>query len=141
MTKEELSELIKESAEKKGIDAGPAYKQGFVDGAGLALDKIQGIIDKEPDRGSVTLRDFADWLSQRIAFDYLTVHYEDGACIMCLWVGSCPPAFADGVWWHCDRATYVTEISDHCLLHNLDLSEYKDKEGMVDYGKCIIKCR
>lgn len=141
MTKEELSRLIKESAEKKPIDDVPSYKQGFVDGAEFALNKIQEIIGSKTDRESVTLQELADWLSQRITFDYLTAHYEDGAYVICLWIGSWAPAFADGVWWHCDRAVCVTEISDHYLLPNLDLSEYSDEYGTVDYGKCIIKCR
>ena len=141
MTKEELSKLIKESAEKKPIDDISSYNQGFVDGAGFALDRIRGIVDKEPDRKSVTLQELADWLSQGIAFDYLTAHYEDGACVVCLWLGSGAPAFADGAWWHCDRTECVIEISDYYLLPNLDLSEYQDENGEIDYGKCIIKCR
>ena len=141
MTKEEWSKLIMESAEKKEVSDIPSYKKGFVDGVEFSLDKIESIVDKEPERKSVTLQELADWLSQVIAFEHLTVHYEDGAFVVCLWLGSGAPAFADGVWWHCDRTECVMEISDYYLLPNLDLSEYSDEYGKIDYGKCIIKCR
>ena len=144
MTKEELSKLIKESAEKKPIDDISSYNQGFVDGAEFALDKIRGIVDKEPGKESITLHELADWLHQGIIFDFLTVHYEDGDYIVCLWrsvyvLGA--PAFANGIWWHCDKAICVIEITDSWLVPSLDLSEYQDENGEIDYGKCIIKCR
>ena len=144
MTKEELSKLIKESAEKKPIDDISSYNQGFVDGAGFALDRIRGIVDKEPEKESITPLELADWLRQAIFFDYLTVSKEKYGIFVRLWKSKdeSAPEFYEGAWLpFTGGVDTIAGFNKQNLIAELDLSEYSDEYGEIDYGKCIIKCR
>ena len=142
MTREELSKLIKESAEKKPIDDISSYNQGFVDGAGFALDKIQGIVDKEPDRGSVALQEFADWLRGGIIFDYLTARKQGDSIFVTLWKSrdGLAPEYYLGAWLpFTGGVDTVAHFNNQNLIADLDLSEYKDDRGEVDFSKAIVR--
>lgn len=144
MTREELSKLIKESAEKKPIDDISSYNQGFVDGAGFAMDKIRGIVDKEPGKESITLQELADWLRGGIIFDYLTARKQGDSIFVTLWKSrdGLAPEYYLGAWLpFAGGVDTVASLNKQYLIADLDLSEYQDENGEIDYGKCIIKCR
>ena len=97
----------------------------------------------------MTLTELAYKLRKLFGFKYLTldafVHYGDiiGPNIITLWVVE--PYYDDEdkqfeFLWNQDRKTgAIFDIPVSSLSVNLDLSEYKDADGNIDYSKCIVE--
>ena len=92
----------------------------------------------------MTLTEFAKKLKEDFEFKYLTVSPKT------IWQDDCIglDIFINKPWFSAkDRHWVDTEfftrgmlvIPESLLEINLDLSEYKDEDGEIDYSKCIVE--
>lgn len=81
----------------------------------------------------MTLRELADELKNIFDFKYITV--EERGLIFLHNTEYGIPYYENG-WWY---MSVVVSFSDERLKEKLDLSEYMDENGFVDYSKCIIE--
>ena len=118
-----------------------------------AIFKVLAIleqVDTEPvKKDKMTLTELAHKLRKLFGFKFLTldafVHYGDiiGPDIITLWIVE--PYYDDEdkqfeFLWNQDRKTgAIFDISVSSLSVNLDLSEYKDADGNINYSKCIVE--
>ena len=92
-------------------------------------------IDTEPvgDPGKLTLKELARELRKIFKFRYLTVSpYREEVL---LWWDK--PESDGFYWWATETCTQVAFYSD-VLSIPINLSEYKDENGKLDYSLCII---
>ena len=144
MTLEDAMEKIKEQAEKDWEEfekTGSEMYKGFSLGADDALD-ILSKVDAEPVvKDKLTLTELADELMKLLGFRYLVAYgselygYRVRAYLL-------KPKYilAGGYWFNDTRGNdALLDISFSDLRVNLDLSEYKDSDGNIDYSKCIVE--
>ena len=98
---------------------------------------------------TMTLTELAHELRRIFGFRYLTldvfVHYGDivGLDVITLWVVE--PYYDDEdkqfefLWNHDRKTGSLFDIPLSSLSVNLDLSEYADADGNIDYSKCIVE--
>lgn len=89
----------------------------------------------------ITLEELAYELRKIFKFKYLIVEnirYENDLTV---WIYECLPVFeADKGLWYSDHGHDVGFfVSD--LVKHLDLSEYKDESGKIDFSKCIVEVK
>lgn len=135
---------------KRDID----YRRGKADAYGDVVYKLDKLLEEFPEESvenldKMTLTELARVLRKLFGFKYLTldafVHYGDiiGPNIITLWVVE--PYYDDEdkqfeFLWNQDRKTgAIFDIPVSSLSVNLDLSEYKDADGNIDYSKCIVE--
>lgn len=105
---------------------------------GDALSDVLGLLDEvkpveNPD--PLTLTELAHELRNIFKFRYLTVDYDYPASLMSMWDEK--PEFGFSCW---DRSTgYLGDFSTSALNIELNLSEYADENGDIDYSKCIVE--
>lgn len=82
----------------------------------------------------MTLTELADKLKEIFEFDYLTIN-DSGAIY--IWRGARPKYKYDT--WECDfhKTSIVLEVFPSAI--DIDLSEYTDENGNIDYSKCIVE--
>ena len=119
---------------------GNPYYEGKSDG----LEEASGILDKvEPVGNSdkITLKELAHELRKLFGFGYLVAYgselygYRVRAYLF-------KPKYIPigGFWFNATRGNdALLDISFSNLRVNLDLSEYKDADGNIDYSKCIVE--
>lgn len=89
----------------------------------------------------MTLNELAKKLREIFEFKYVTVadYKHEGPVTLDCW--ECKPTFYDEdcTWrgFHHRGLLYSFEASD--LACDIDLSEYRDSDGNVDYSKCIVE--
>ena len=83
----------------------------------------------------ITLTELAQELRKIFRFRYLTAEAQLGK-IVALWTDK--PFFTGYGWCFTDEAKCVLDIRFH-HIPVLDLSEYKNKNGFIDYSKCIVE--
>ena len=112
---------------------GNPYYEGKSDG----LEEASGILDKVESSGNpdkLTLKELARELRKLFKFKYLTVSpYREEVL---LWWDK--PESDGFYWWATETCTQVAFYSN-VLSVPLDLSEYKDTDGNIDYSKCIVE--
>ncbi len=97
------------------------------------LDQVNGVPVGKADKW--TLRTLALELRKIFKFRYLTIDYDYPASLMGMWYEK--PEFGFSCW---DRSTgYLGDFSTSALNIELNLSEYKDADGNIDYSKCIVE--
>lgn len=80
----------------------------------------------------MTLKELAVKLRKIFDFEYLTLEKIGHAVSM--WNGK--PKFSGDLVW--SGAIYLGEVrSKH--IATLDVSEYKDEDGNIDYDRCIVR--
>lgn len=89
----------------------------------------------------MTLSEFANELRKIFKFDCLTVECIDSCINFCIWEGK--PYF-DGigrVWTirGCSEAFLLDSFWSFLFTNEIDLSEYADANGNIDYSKCIVE--
>lgn len=87
----------------------------------------------------MTLTEFAKELRKIIKFNYLTYNQYG---ILCIWAGERPkPVFTRGFcfWNYYRERTFAIGSIDTKDCVDLDLSEYKDENGEIDFSKCIVE--
>lgn len=116
------------------------YFKGMADGYKLSIDALKWL-SGNPDK--MTLKELARKLRKIFRFKYLTACYKmtAGSRIgLDLFIGPKPDFTHDGYWAN----NYVVAggslvIPADLLDIPLDLSEYKDADGNIDYSKCIVE--
>ena len=99
----------------------------------------------------MTLEKLARELRKIFDFKYLTVHKPTPNCEnhrIVLWGGTESPFYREnddsGFPWHrsepLPNKTFIeADLSERWLKQRLDLSKYTDKNGNIDYSKCIVE--
>lgn len=116
---------------------GSLFCQGCAFGGNAAL-AILNEVDSEPvGKDKMTLTELTHELRKIFEFRYLTYNKEYGEDEIWLWQGEV--AYVDGAWN--DQPPYaMTMVLDPDLLSfTLDLSEYADENGVIDYSRCIVE--
>ena len=138
MTFEEAKKLIEE-LDSGSMSCNMDYEGGFSDAKDRVLE-ILDEIDTEPvgNLDKLTLTELAKKLREIFKFGYLTVHKN--WCqrpFVCMWCGM--PRYTNsqdiGGW----GGTYCVGSIGLDYAIDLDLSEYEDADGNIDYSKCIVE--
>ena len=92
----------------------------------------------------MTLNELARKLRKIFKFKYLTAQ-NTGVTRDCLrlyiWETEQRPIYANGNWW-CREINRVQGIRfTNEIKKSLDLSEYEDADGNIDYSKCIVEVK
>ena len=134
MTLEEAKKEIDELKEEVFVDEPNDYTSGRADALGDALEILEKVEPVgNPDK--MTLKELARELRRIFKFKYLTAESVEGK-IVALWDGK--PFFTGYEWHFIDKAQCVIDIRFH-HIPVLDLSEYADEDGEIDYSKCIVE--
>lgn len=91
----------------------------------------------------MTLTELAKEIKKIIAFDYMTVHKN--WCknpVVCLWSGM--PEYSStqdvGGWESViGKSHALCWFGVYSIIGGLNLSEYRDADGIIDYSKCIVE--
>lgn len=139
MTLEEAKKKIKAQAEAEWEEfkkSGSMLCQGFALGADDALetlDKVEPV--GNPDK--LTLTELAREMRKLFEFDYVTVDANES---ITFWVRKPLYISMCGLW---ERNAYLDSWDifniDFSSAVNLDLSEYINENGEIDYSKCIVE--
>lgn len=137
MTLEEAKKIIGELDSDSGF-FGSDYESGFSD----AQNRVLGILDEvdtepvvNPDK--LTLTELAHELRKIFGFRYLTVSEDWPLPTIIMWGGKVE---YDGRGWNMIAPkSYYGSFNVSALCSNLDLSEYTDENGNIDYSKCIVE--
>ena len=138
MTLEEAKKQIQAQANAQWEEfkkTGSSLHQGFALGGEDALE-ILDEVDAEPvgNPDKLTLTELARELRKIFRFKYLTVSpYREEVL---LWWDK--PESDGFYWWATETCTQVAFYSA-VLSVPIDLSEYKDADGNIDYSKCIVE--
>ena len=141
MTLEEAKKQIQAQANAKWEEfkkTGSSLHQGFALGGEDALE-ILDEVDAEPvgNPDKLTLTELARETRKLFEFDYVTVDAEGS---ITFWVRKPLYISMCGLW---ERNAYLDSWDifniDISSAVNLDLSEYKDAGGNIDYSKCIVE--
>ena len=116
------------------------WHDGYYDGLTAALLMLSE--DKPADTGKpvwkakdkLTLTELAHELRELFDFKYLTVD-SCGEGIM-LWLHKPEPVAGD---WLAGDSDHILAFFANSLNMSLDLSEYKDENGVLDYSHCIVE--
>lgn len=97
-------------------------------------------VDHEPaGKDKMTLTELARELRRMFDFEYLTCEILCGCrvYIISLWNGK--PRWKGSSWWWCDGCNLIVDIKLYMKFIDLDLFEYNDADGIIDYSKCIVE--
>ena len=98
------------------------------------LDQVDGVPVGNPD--TLTLTELAHELRKIFKFSYLTV--DDSRCI-CAWRGEKPRYQEQGGYWTGTSWEVSIVLETWAREVYINLSEYKDETGEIDYSKCIVE--
>lgn len=134
--KEVKNEIERRSDEawRKWKKEGCMLSQGLSLGLAEAAELLEEVVPVgNPD--TLTLKELAQRLRKIFRFRYLTVDYDFPALLISMWNEE--SVFGFSRW---DRSTgYVGEFSENALSRSLNLSEYADENGEIDYSRCIVE--
>ena len=139
MTLEEAKKKIKAQAEAEWEEfrkTGSMLCQGFALGADDALETLDKVESSgNPDK--MTLKELAREMRKLFEFDYVTVDANES---ITFWVRKPLYISMCGLW---ERNAYLDSWDifniDFSSAVNLDLSEYADENGEIDYSRCIVE--
>ena len=141
MTLEEAKKKIKAQAEAEWEEfkkTGSMLCQGFALGADDALEVLEKVGPVgNPD--TLTLRELARELRKIFRFKYLTVEIAIYNPYFCLWTER---PYWNGKYWEAKedgQKHIVTDFLSFETVASIDLSEYADADGNIDYSKCIVE--
>ena len=154
MTLEEAKKRITELDSGSSF-LGSDYEAGWEDALCRATE-ILDEIDTEPVRNpnKMTLKELAHELRKLFEFDILTYSaWEDGDCYVTeqldeiiLWYRRVPDALPEydetaGNFYGDVEVIALLKISSMSAMvsESLDLSEYRNENGKIDYSKCIVE--
>ena len=144
MTLEEAKKKIEElgdDAWKKWKKEGNLISQGYA----LGMDDALGIVDKldhEPvgNLDKLTLKELAREMRKIFRFKYLTCDGCGDQRDYCIWLDR--PEYTRDGWIVYTISSVVNSLllfESYKLAIQLDLSEYEDADGNIDYSKCIVE--
>ena len=139
MTFEEAKKLIEE-LDSGLISCNMDYEGGFSDAKYRVLE-ILDEIDTEPvgNLDKLTLTELAKKLRKIFGFKYLTASRSGVELFIVMY--RTKPEF-NTIWKGWDMGNPVAPCpiaASEDLRCDLDLSEYKDENGEIDYSKCIVE--
>ena len=125
---------------KRDID----YRRGKADAYGDVVYRLHEIIDKPVGNSDkMTLTEFARELRKIFKFKYLTVESTFGRLYFAAWTRKPLWNGKRGyMFWHRRKDVYrflAGDFFNTFLAEEIDLSEYADKDGNIDYSKCIVE--
>ena len=139
MTLEEAKKKIKAQAEAEWEEfrkSGSMLCQGFALGADDALETLDKV-ETSGNPEQLTLKELSREMRKLFEFDYVTVDANES---ITFWVRKPLYISMCGLW---ERNAYLDSWDifniDFSSAVNLDLSEYKDADGNIDYSKCIVE--
>ena len=139
MTLEEAKKKIKAQSEAEWEEfkkSGSMLCQGFALGADDALETLDKV-ESSGNLDKLTLKELAREMRKLFEFDYVTVDANES---ITFWVRKPLYISMCGLW---DRNAYLDSWDifniDFSSAVNLDLSEYADESGEIDYSKCIVE--
>lgn len=142
MTLEELRNAVcryidenREAYNETGDECYRAVKEELLHILGL-IDSV----DHEPVGNSdkMTLTELARELRKIFRFKYLTAH-RSGVELFLRMYAKKPSYFKTyNVWGNADAVFFPIAVSEDLRI-DLDLSEYADEHGEIDYSKCIVE--
>lgn len=123
---------------KRDID----YRRGKADAYRDVVHRLDEVLEEFPEEpvrnpDKLTLTELAREMRKLFEFDYVTVDANES---ITFWVRKPLYISMCGLW---DRNAYLDSWDifniDFSSAVNLDLSEYKDADGNIDYSKCIVE--
>ena len=141
MTLEEAKKEINRMTEEKWktyentcytITLGEAY--GLEEAISI-LDQVDGVPVGNSDK--LTLKELARELRKLFKFRYLTVTDDWPMSTVMMW--SKKPQYDRG--WNIVFSNSYLGSFNCVAVRNIDLSEYADENGNVDYSKCIVEVK
>lgn len=87
----------------------------------------------------MTLRELAADMRKLVKFNYMTVENYRSSIAIIMWIAK--PTFKHSFWSGIKNQSEVILLAlrDFELVPDLDLSEYEDEYGNIDYSKCIVE--
>ena len=136
MTLDEAKKRIKELDSGYSF-SGRDYDSGWED-ALCRVTEILDEIDTEPvgNPDKLTLTELAHGLRRLFRFKYLTAHEWHGCIYFCMFIEK--PKFNGDTWLWSKPYTSKIEMQEQ-FIQSLDLSEYADENGEIDYSRCIVE--
>lgn len=112
------------------------FYKGEACGLSEAIDilaKVEPVV-----KDKLTLTELAHELRKLFRFKYLTVSLNKR---LHLWSGRAPIYRIAEKYWTSDfiKTSVLGKLLGMELVNVLDLSEYKDEQGNIDYSKCIVE--
>lgn len=138
MTLEEAKKEISDPRYEVFSDESNDYTSGKSDALGKApkvLDKVASESAGTPD--TLTLMGLARELRKLFDFKYLTCDDYDQQIDFCIWQDK--PYFTDHEWKTDPPRAMSLLIEPDLLIASVDLSEYADESGAIDYSRCIVE--
>ena len=142
MTLEEAKKKIKAQAEAEWEEykkTGSMLCQGFALGADDALETLDKV-ESSGNLDKLTLKELARELRKVFRFKYLTCDGCGDQRDYCIWLDK--PEYTRDGWIVYTISSVVNSLllfESYKLAIQLDLSEYKDADGNIDYSKCIVE--
>lgn len=135
MTFEEAKKLIEE-LDSGLMSCNMDYEGGFSDAKDRVLE-ILDEIDTEPvgNPDKLTLTELAQELRKIFNSKYLTVADDWPMPTVMMW--SKKPEYDRG--WNIVFSNSYLGSFNCWAVRNIDLSEYKDADGNIDYSRCIVE--
>ncbi len=105
----------------------------------IDLDMLRQIALKMVDNPcKMTLTELGHELRKIFRFKYLTAH-RSGVELFLRMYAKKPSYFKTyNVWGNADAVFFPIAVSEDLRI-DIDLSEYKDENGNIDYSKCIVE--
>ncbi len=124
----------REAYNETGDECYRAVKEELLHILGL-IDSVDSEPVGNPDK--LTLTELARELRKIFRFRYLTASEDWPLPTIIMWGGKVE---YDGRGWNMiEPKSYYGSFNVSALCTKLDLSEYKDENGNIDYSKCIVE--
>lgn len=142
MTLEEAKKKIKAQSEAEWEEfkkTGSMLCQGFALGADDALETLDKV-ESSGNLDKLTLKELARELRKVFRFKYLTCDGCGDQRDYCIWLDK--PEYTRDGWIVYTISSVVNSLllfESYKLAIQLDLSEYKGADGIIDYSKCIVE--
>ena len=142
MTLDEAKKKIKAQAEAEWEEfkkTGSMLCQGFALGADDALETLDKV-ESSGNLDKLTLKELARELRKVFRFKYLTCDGCGDQRDYCIWLDK--PEYTRDGWIVYTISSVVNSLllfESYKLAIQLDLSEYADESGEIDYSRCIVE--
>ena len=137
MTLEEAKKEINKNQSSPTIACNRDYDSGWEDAIFKVIEILEQVDTVPVPKDTMTLKELARELRKVFIFDYVTID-DDGTITS--WRGKPLYISTIGVW---DCNAYLGSLdifhTDISCTVDLDLSEYADENGEIDYSKCIVE--
>ena len=144
MTLEEAKKEINKNQSSPTIACNRDYDSGWEDAIFKVIEILEQVDTVPVPKDTMTLKELAHEMRKLFEFKYLTVSPDFCGCpieIYC-WTSIRPTYNAKGRMWIISQEGSQTIAGSFEAWHlekNLNLSEYADENGEIDYSKCIVE--